>query len=216
VSDYPRKIKYRNYWIVIDLDTDPISPRELECLGTMVCAHQRHRLGDRMIGDGGDTPYLDTPQGFRSWLNAQAAVGKVIFLPLYLYDHGMLSISTESWMGRAVHAEWDSGLLGFIYTTRERIAQMTGWKRLTGTRRREIVRQLKDEVENYDKYLVGDVFGYTVYDGDPDDPMSNDLDSCWGYYDVDEASHDARSIIDYYIIKQGQQLYLPGLEMDEA
>ena len=36
-------------------------------------------------------------------------------LPLYLYDHSGLAMSTGSFLGRALHAEWDSGQVGFIY-----------------------------------------------------------------------------------------------------
>lgn len=36
-------------------------------------------------------------------------------LPLYLYDHSGLAMSTGSFLGRALHADWDSGQVGFIY-----------------------------------------------------------------------------------------------------
>ncbi len=41
--------------------------------------------------------------------------GDVAILPLYLYDHSGISISTGSFVGRAHHAEWDSGQVGYIY-----------------------------------------------------------------------------------------------------
>ena len=34
---------------------------------------------------------------------------------LYLYDHSGLAMSTESFSGRAPHAECDSGQVGWIY-----------------------------------------------------------------------------------------------------
>ena len=45
----------------------------------------------------------------------------IVILPLFLYDHSGLSMSTGSFMGRAVHAEWDSGQVGYIYANREDI-----------------------------------------------------------------------------------------------
>ena len=42
------------------------------------------------------------------------AAEKNIILPLNLYDHSMLRMSTGSFLGRAQHAEWDSGQVGCI------------------------------------------------------------------------------------------------------
>ena len=39
--------------------------------------------------------------------------------PLYLYDHSGLAMSTGSFVGRAHHAEWDSGCVGFIYMEKD-------------------------------------------------------------------------------------------------
>lgn len=39
----------------------------------------------------------------------------IMIKPLYLYDHSGLSISIDSFMGRAHHAEWDSGQVGYIW-----------------------------------------------------------------------------------------------------
>lgn len=52
-------------------------------------------------------------------LRACDKYGDVAILPLYLYDHSMLSISTGCFAGRAHHAEWDSGQVGYIYIDKE-------------------------------------------------------------------------------------------------
>ena len=44
---------------------------------------------------------------------------KYLMLPLYLYDHSGLAMSTESFSGRAPHAEWDSGQVGWIYVSKK-------------------------------------------------------------------------------------------------
>ena len=44
---------------------------------------------------------------------------KVAILPLWLYDHSGLALSTASFLGRAQHAEWDSGQVGFIYMAKD-------------------------------------------------------------------------------------------------
>ena len=48
-------------------------------------------------------------------LNLCNESGKVVVMPLSLYDHSGISMSTSSFLGRAPHAEWDSGTVGFIY-----------------------------------------------------------------------------------------------------
>lgn len=48
---------------------------------------------------------------------------KVALLPLYLYDHGGLSISTTSYYDYYPHAEWDSGCVGYIYMDQELATQ---------------------------------------------------------------------------------------------
>lgn len=45
--------------------------------------------------------------------------GLVALLPLYLYDHSGLAMSTGSFIGRAPHADWDSGQVGFIYMDKD-------------------------------------------------------------------------------------------------
>jgi len=42
------------------------------------------------------------------------AAEKNLILPLNLYDHGGITMSVSSFLGRAQHAEWDSGQVGWI------------------------------------------------------------------------------------------------------
>lgn len=106
-----------------------------------------------------------------------------IALPLYLYDHGGITMSTG-----AFGCPWDSGQVGFIYISREKAAME--WP--TDTEERAVA-CLKSEVEHYDEYLTGNVHGYTVERGtlgkttfaDGTEELTirwDDDDSCWGYY----------------------------------
>lgn len=49
----------------------------------------------------------------------QLAQDHVAIRPLYLYDHSGITMSTGSFVGRAQHADWDSGQVGFIYMDKE-------------------------------------------------------------------------------------------------
>jgi hypothetical protein len=107
-----------------------------------------------------------------------------IELPLYLYDHSGITMSTG-----AFGCKWDSGQVGFIYISRVKAAEE--WS--TDTEERAIA-CMKSEVEHYDEYLTGNVHGYTVERGtrtnitfeDGRDPETSieweHEDSCWGFY----------------------------------
>lgn len=55
----------------------------------------------------------------RDIMNLLSESDKLVIKPVYLYDHSGLAVSTGSFIGRAHHAEWDSGIIGFIYMDKE-------------------------------------------------------------------------------------------------
>lgn len=126
----------------------------------------------------------------------------VIMLPLYLYDHSGITMSTSSFSCR-----WDSGQVGFIYVSKETVRKEYGWSRFTKDRVERIEAYLKGEVETYDHYLTGEVYGYTLEKAEfpegleilalleaketlkylnklvDDEDLDWDVDdSCWGFY----------------------------------
>ena len=62
---------------------------------------------------------------------------KYLMLPLYLYDHSGLALRTESFIGKAVHAEWDSGQVGWIYVSKEAALKEFGGEKMTGAIRKQ-------------------------------------------------------------------------------
>ncbi|RFZ77808.1 hypothetical protein DS742_16270 [Lacrimispora amygdalina] len=101
------------------------------------------------------------------------AAEKNIILPLNLYDHSMLSMSVSSFLGRAQHAQWDSGQVGWIYATAEDIEKEYG--NLTPESYDKAKALLKSEVECYDYYLSGQCYGFRLYEN------GEETDSCWGF-----------------------------------
>ena len=100
---------------------------------------------------------------------------KYIMLPLYLYDHSGLAMSTESFVGKAVHAEWDSGQVGWIYVSKEDALKEFGGDRMTGAVKKKAEKLMRGEVEVYDAYLRGECYGFELY-------KNGELeDSCWGF-----------------------------------
>ena len=158
---------YKGYTIKIIADDVSESPREWDNLGTMVCLHGRYKLGDR---------HDFTPESIQHF----AARPDVVALPLYLYDHSGISISTQSFIGRAQHAEWDSGQVGFIFVTHAELREAWGKPRTSNLDRLTALDVLKGEVETYDQFLRGEIYGYQV-----EDPDGEEVESCWGFYGTD-------------------------------
>lgn len=208
--------EYKGYCLTIEQDDNPEDPRQWDNVGVMVTDHPRYLLGDRRIGDKPRVPYLDTPSGFMHWLEAQSKLGQLLYLPLYLHDHSVLSMSTGSFIGRAQHAEWDSGLVGFIYVTREKIQREFGWKLLTSKRKEFILGIMREEVAVYSKYISGECYVWVAWTGNPEtNPTAVRIDSVLGYFDLDYAIQEAKATIDCYVErekKHGLQLILPGTE----
>ncbi len=168
------------YKVKIYYDSDPQSPREWGNLGTMVCWHRRYNLGDEQRHDS-----------VKDWMrevvcnltgedhdDPEEAFEKLtIALPLYLYDHSGITMSTGPFS-----CPWDSGQVGFIYVTNEKAKKEYDWKALTKAHRKKIEDYLRNEVEVYDQFLRGDVYGYRIEDADE---IEIEIDSCWGFFGSD-------------------------------
>jgi hypothetical protein len=92
--------------IEIVQDMDPIDPRENDNLGTMLCYHRRYDLGDSKDRK----EYWPNPEDAK----ALAEREDVVWLPLYMYDHSGITISTAPFS-----CPWDSGQLGIIFITKD-------------------------------------------------------------------------------------------------
>jgi hypothetical protein len=156
-------------------DTDAESPRSWDNLGVMACWHRRYNLGD-----------VQPKQDPQEWLKENAPKGSIV-LPLYLYDHSGITMSTGSF-----GCPWDSGQVGYIVATPEAIRKNFMKKRITAKMREQVEAILKSEVKIYDDFLTGNVWGYTIESvkdcescgqktcGDEDVD-----DSCWGFFGDD-------------------------------
>ena len=166
---------YKGCTIDIHADYDACDPRENDNLGTMVCFHRRYALGDKHE--------LDLETAILVEQDPQ-----VISLPLYLYDHSGITMNTTGFS-----CPWDSGKVGFIYVTLDKVRAEFSVKRVGKALRRKVEKILKGEVEYYDKYLTGSFVGFII-----EAPDSGDIDSCWGFSDKGDMLKECRAIIDQY------------------
>ena len=147
--------------IKIIQDEDPESPREWDNLGTMVCWHRNYNLGDKNE--------FASNEAFLEWWRNNGAGG--ILLPLYLYDHSGITMSTGPFW-----CPWDSGQVGWIYVTAEKIRQEYSVKRISHANRTRARQVLEGEVQTYDQYLTGDVWGFVI------EHEGAHLESCFGMF----------------------------------
>lgn len=173
-------MKYKGYEIDIQPDVNPENPRDWDNLGLMVCFHGRYDLGDKHS--------FKSPEELQEFL---AEEKPPVLLPLYLYDHGGISISTKSFIGRAQHAEWDSGKVGYAYITRDTLLKEFGIKRITAKLLAQATKILQAEVATYDQFLNGEVYNYTIEDVD-----GGLVTSCGGHFGKETAIEEAKNEID--------------------
>ena len=181
-------VEYKDHTINIYPDEDPDDPRNWDNLGTMACFHRRYSLGD------GHSYSIEEAKELE-------ASPDVVSLPLYLYDHSGLRMKVGSFQGLLSqgHAEFDSGCVGFIYVTKERIKEEYSVKKISKKTMVKALSVLEAEVKTYDEYLSGNVLGYVVERG------GEELDSCWGFYGgLEYILKEARAVVDHYERKEAE------------
>ena len=154
-------------------DEDPVNPRlDYDNLGKMICFHKRYNLGD--------VHHID-PSDFNDWDDLAAHLTQAheaaVILPLFLYDHSGITLQTIPFS-----CPWDSGQIGCIYMARTTLLNSAPGhpKILTKAAKVWASQCLLTEVQVYDQYLTGDVWGYVIEDSE-----SHEIESCWGFYGED-------------------------------
>lgn len=124
----------------------------------------------------------------------------IFILPLYLYDHSGITINTTGFT-----CQWDSGQVGYIYMEKEKaLKEFPKLERVTEEKWNEsIYKHIKMEVEEYNHFLTGDIWGYII-----EDEKGDHIDSCWGLYGREYCEQEANNALEYYKKTNPQQLNL--------
>ena len=175
------------YTVEVKQDDSPCSPREDDNLGIMVCLHRTYNLGDAGHGL--------KPSQFSAWSELRSHLIEhekaIVILSLYIYDHSGITMSTE--YKYPYNDRWDAGQVGFIYTTREAILKNWNRKGLSKQLLADAERVLRGEVELYDHYLTGDIYGYQVLDEN-----GTVVSSCWGFYGQKECQAEGDAVAENF------------------
>jgi hypothetical protein len=126
-----------------------------------------------------------------------------LVIPVHAYEHGGITISASG-----IRAGWDSfdsGQLGFVYVSHEDIKKDYNVKRITEEVLDKVATHLISEVNEYDSYLRGEIYGYKIIDTVSDE----ELDSCWGFIGEHKyCLEEARNAAEYWYNEKQKELEL--------
>ena len=180
-------IENEKYKLEIFDDLNPCSPREFDNLGTMVCFHRRYNLGDETELKSSD---------FSSWEELENYLYKeedaLIAIPVFMYDHSGLWINTTGFS-----CPWDSGQVGYIYISKEKVRREYSCKRISKKLKEMIREMLCSEVDLYNDYLSGNVYGFTLTDKE----NAEEIDSSCGFYGTDYIENGIFDYVSSYFTK---------------
>ena len=180
-------IENEKYKLEIFDDLNPCSPREFDNLGTMVCFHRRYNLGDETELKSSD---------FSSWEELENYLYKeedaLIAIPVFMYDHSGLWINTTGFS-----CPWDSGQIGYIYISKEKVRSEYSCKRISKKLKEMIREMLCSEVDLYNDYLSGNVYGFTLTDKE----NAEEIDSSCGFYGTDYIENGIFDYVSSYFTK---------------
>ena len=166
-------------------DSSADSPRDWDNLGTMICFHNRYDLGDKHNYNADD---------YSGWEEMKQAIIKeenpAVILPLYMYDHSGISISTKPFSCR-----WDSGQIGFVLVSKKQALEEYGGVRVSSKTKVKIESVIEAEVKTYTQYVEGEVYGFQIVDEDDDI-----VDSCYGFFGTDFATNGMLEYIDHELL----------------
>jgi hypothetical protein len=179
----------KKYELKIEQDTDPMNPRtDWDNITTIVCFHKRYELGDK-------TDYRT--EDYDSWDELKTQIEKdnkvLLIKPLYMYDHSGITISTSPF-----GCQWDSGQIGWVFITEKQLNLMCGkdFKRDEET----LNCITNSEVKNYDEFLTGNVYQYTIYEIETCDKghqHKSVVESCGSYYDEGDCKDEGLSVLQH-------------------
>lgn len=212
-------VKYKGYEIEIVADDWAESPREWDNVGKMVCNNRNYNLGDEQYKNSYANSWREwfayyVQENYSTGLNLKSydtygyfddegkevdriwkwIENNMIVFKLWIYDHSGITINHSSI--DSANRGWDNSNVGFHYVTRERAIKEWGNKKFTKAVEEKAIACLEAELETYDDYVSGNVYGYRILDKEGDM-----IDSCYGFFGYDHEKsgllNEAMSTVDY-------------------
>jgi len=179
----------KTYELEIEQDDDSMNPRtEWDNITTMVCFGKYSYLGDKTNYKRDD---------FGSWDELKEQIESdhnvLMIKPLYVYDHGGVTISTSPFNDR-----FDTSRIGWIFIEEKQWTLMMGEDMDRSEDRLE--RIIDGDVETYDKYLMGEVYRYSIYEIETcslGHEHRNHVEGCGGFYDENDCRSEGQSVLEH-------------------
>lgn len=177
-----------NYKVVVDYDECDESPREWDELATIYSNHRRYNPDNHNIEE-----ILDENGN----VNLDGKVG----LMIWAFEHSNIAfklseIGEPNPFGDGMYARFDSGQFGIIAMPIE--DAKVEWGEDWDVMAKEY---MKGCIKDYEAFVNGRVYYFDVFDN-----CGNVVDSCGGFYDIEEAFGEAVSIADMYNKQDKEQI----------
>jgi hypothetical protein len=186
--------KVGDYTCKVFMDESPESPEDWDTVGTLMTFHRDCTIQG--------TKEFKTQEAFKEFLRKGEHNNTLIIAPVYAYIHFGVALSQSN--DRYPFTDpWDACQIGVIYCTKAKAKKEFKTKTYTKT-----LEAFAREIETWNQYMSGEVYGFTVEGKD-----GEDIDSCWGYYDtpenvMKEAEASAKAEKEAQRKKHGEQLDL--------
>lgn len=146
--------------VFADEDASTADPRDADNFCTLVFFGESRRLGDDHGYDHTEYPGWDE---LTAAVEANTPGG--IVKPVYRFEHSGIALSTSDWKFRACDPQgWDWSQIGFAIVTAEDVRANYLRKRITKKLREQAEALVDAEVEEYSKFLNGEVYYFEVVD----------------------------------------------------
>ncbi len=180
MNEAVKTTSYKGYEIKIYQDDSDINPiKEWDMLGKFICWHKRYDLGN--------CTDFASPEEVRAYAEK---TGSMLF-PLFMYEHSGIALSLSN-SQYPYNCPWDSGQLGYVLVDKKDALKEFGCKKVSKKLREKIYEIVQEEVDTYNQYLSGDVYGYII------EKNGKQIESCcWGYYGMEDVVEAAQSEVDY-------------------
>ena len=182
-------------------DQHATSPREYDNLGTiLISPHKAHWVTSRDGVVDTSIPFGNSP--YEHWENLRREQLKLkksdiaIAYPITKWEHGgEISLSLGGKQGC-----WDRTTVGFIYVTKEQVRTWYDTPRITKSIIEHAIKCIQSELDLLTAWLNGECYGwhikeYTLTDDGLDWAEVGTLESCWGYFDHEQALCDMKDML---------------------
>jgi hypothetical protein len=198
-----RSFKVNGLSVNIVHDDDAESPRQWDNMGTLVILDEN--LGLPCDGNHNKHDFKSIAA-----LMAHLQVNQSVWLPVFFRDGYTKSIETnvaemvrqkiaysnlpEDAESDAIEELWPRGQCGVIFIDSDKVAHEYGDD--TPENRAKALECLKGEIDTYNQWLAGDIWGYEIERIEVckscECSKNTFVDSCWGFYGLEYAIEEAK------------------------